>query len=33
VLFAVTMPESVHVNEIMMRPSQPLQMPGMNLPA
>ncbi|MCH7616344.1 MAG: SDR family oxidoreductase [Chloroflexi bacterium] len=33
VLFAVTMPESAHVNEIMMRPSQPLQMPGMNLPA
>ena len=33
VLFAVTMPESVHVNEIMVRPSQPLQMPGMRLPA
>jgi NADP-dependent 3-hydroxy acid dehydrogenase YdfG len=33
VLFAVTMPASVHVNEIMVRPSQPLQMPGMRLPA
>ena len=33
VLFAVTMPESVHVNEIMVRPSQPLQMPGLRLPA
>ena len=33
VLFAVTMPESVYVNEIMLRPSQPLQMPGMSLPA
>ena len=32
VLFAVTMPESVHVNEIMVRPSQPLQMPGLRLP-
>ena len=26
-------PETVHINEIMVRPSQPLQMPGMNLPA
>lgn len=33
VLFAVTMPESVHVNEIMVRPSQPLQLPGMSPPA
>ncbi len=33
VLFAVTQPETVHLNEIMVRPSQPLQMPGMNLPA
>ena len=33
VLYAVTQPETVHINEIMVRPSQPLQMPGMNLPA
>ncbi len=33
VLFAVSLPETVHVNEIMIRPSQPLQMPGMSLPA
>ncbi len=33
VLYAVTQPETVHLNEIMVRPSQPLQMPGMNLPA
>jgi len=32
VLFAVTQPETMHVNEIMVRPAQPLQMPGMNLP-
>ncbi len=32
VLFAVTQPETMHVNEIMVRPSQPLQMPGMNVP-
>lgn len=32
VLFAVCLPETVHVNEIMIRPSQPLQMPGMRLP-
>ncbi len=30
VVFAVTLPETVHLNEIMVRPSQP--MPGMNLP-
>ena len=33
VLYAVSQPETVHLNEIMIRPSQPLQMPGMNLPA
>ncbi|MCH7836129.1 MAG: SDR family oxidoreductase, partial [Chloroflexi bacterium] len=33
VLYAVTQPETVHLNEIMVRPAQPLQMPGMNLPA
>ena len=33
VLYAVTQPETVHINEIMVRPSQPLQMPGMSLPA
>ena len=33
VLYAVCLPETVHVNEIMIRPSQPLQMPGMRLPA
>jgi NADP-dependent 3-hydroxy acid dehydrogenase YdfG len=33
VLYAVTQPETVHLSEIMVRPSQPLQMPGMNLPA
>ena len=33
VLYAVSQPETVHLNEIMVRPSQPLQMPGMNLPA
>ncbi len=33
VLFAVSQPETVHLNEIMVRPAQPLQMPGMNLPA
>jgi len=33
VVYAVTLPETVHINEIMIRPSQPLQMPGMNLPA
>ncbi len=32
VLFAVTLPETVHLNEIMVRPAQQLQMPGMNLP-
>lgn len=29
VLFAVTLPETVHLNEIMVRPPQPLQMPGL----
>jgi NADP-dependent 3-hydroxy acid dehydrogenase YdfG len=33
VLYAVTAPETVHVAEIMMRPPQALQMPGMSLPA
>ncbi len=33
VLYAVAQPETVHLNEIMVRPAQPLQMPGMNLPA
>ena len=33
VLYAVTQPETVHINEIMVRPSQPLQIAGMNLPA
>ncbi len=33
VLFAVTLPETVHVNEIMIRPPQPLAIPGLALPA
>ena len=33
VLYAVTQPETVHINEIMVRPAQPLQIPGMSLPA
>jgi NADP-dependent 3-hydroxy acid dehydrogenase YdfG len=33
VLYAVTQPETVHINEIMMRPAQQLQIPGMSLPA
>ncbi len=33
VLYAVCLPETVHINEIMIRPSQQLQMPGMRLPA
>jgi NADP-dependent 3-hydroxy acid dehydrogenase YdfG len=33
VLYAVTQPETVHINEIMVRPAQTLQMPGMSLPA
>ena len=33
VLYAVSQPETVHLNEIMVRPAQPLQMPGMNPPA
>ena len=28
----MTQPETMHVNEVMVRPAQPLQMPGMNLP-
>jgi len=31
VLFAVSLPDTVHLNEIMVRPAQQLQMPGMNL--
>ena len=33
VIYAVTMPETVCVNEIMVRPAQQLQIPGMSLPA
>jgi len=33
VVYAVTQPETVHINEIMVRPSQQLQIPGMSLPA
>ncbi len=33
VLFAVTAPETVHINEIMVRPAQALQFAGMGLPA
>jgi NADP-dependent 3-hydroxy acid dehydrogenase YdfG len=33
VLCAVSAPETVQLNEIMIRPLQPLQMPGLNLPA
>lgn len=33
VLFAVCLPDSVHVNEIMIRPPQPLVLPGLRLPA
>ncbi|MEX0800784.1 MAG: SDR family oxidoreductase [Dehalococcoidia bacterium] len=33
VVFAVSQPETVNINEIMVRPLQQLQMPGMNLPA
>jgi NADP-dependent 3-hydroxy acid dehydrogenase YdfG len=32
VVFAVSLPETVHVNEIMIRPAQALQLPGLNLP-
>jgi len=33
VVYAVTTPETVHINEIMVRPPQQLQVPGMSLPA
>ncbi len=33
VLDAVTQPETVHLNEIMVRSAQQFQPPGMNLPA
>jgi len=33
VVFAVTAPEAVHINEIMVRPSQQLQVPGISVPA
>jgi len=33
VLFALSAPESLQINEIMMRPLQPLQLPGVSVPA
>jgi len=33
VLFALSAPESVQINEIMIRPLQPLAIPGVNVPA
>jgi len=33
VVYAVSMPDTVCVNEIMVRPPQQLQIPGMSLPA
>jgi NADP-dependent 3-hydroxy acid dehydrogenase YdfG len=33
VLYAVTAPETVHIGEIMIRPPQALQIPGMSVPA
>ena len=33
VLYAVTAPETVHIGEIMIRPPQQLQIPGMSIPA
>ena len=33
VLYAVTAPETVHIGEIMIRPPQPLQIPGVSVPA
>ena len=33
VLFAVSLPETVHVNEIMIRPAQQLQLPGVSVSA
>ena len=33
VVYAVSLPETVHINEIMVRPAQPLQVPGMSFPA
>lgn len=33
VLFALSAPENVQVSEVMLRPLQPLQMPGLRLPA
>jgi hypothetical protein len=33
VLYALCVPDNVQVSEIMIRPLQPLQMPGMRLPA
>src|SRR5438445_4272554 len=33
VVYAVTTPETVHINEIMVRPPQQLQIPGVSVPA
>src|SRR5207247_10712315 len=33
VVYAVTTPETVHINEIMVRPPQQLQIPGVSAPA
>jgi NADP-dependent 3-hydroxy acid dehydrogenase YdfG len=33
VVYAVTVPETVHINEIMVRPPQQLQIPGVSVPA
>jgi NADP-dependent 3-hydroxy acid dehydrogenase YdfG len=33
VLFALSAPDSVQINEIMIRPLQPLNIPGVNVPA
>jgi NADP-dependent 3-hydroxy acid dehydrogenase YdfG len=33
VIYAVTAPETVHIGEIMIRPPQQLQLPGLSLPA
>ena len=33
VLYAVTAPETVHIGEIMIRPPQQLQIPGVSVPA
>jgi NADP-dependent 3-hydroxy acid dehydrogenase YdfG len=33
VMYALSVPENVQISEIMLRPLQPLQMPGLRLPA